>query len=74
MIYARGHVLCLPPCLCVLRRDPRVVYGLHLHRFIVGQQKGVQPSGVSAEADVGKRLCSFDGDADRLVYHFFDET
>lgn len=21
----------------------------------------------------GKRLCSFDGDADRLVYHYFDD-
>lgn len=37
-------------------------------------QKGVAPSGVSAAADAGKRLCSFDGDADRLVYHFFDDT
>ncbi|CAM9095730.1 unnamed protein product, partial [Laminaria digitata] len=37
-------------------------------------QKGVQPSGVSAKDDIGKRLCSFDGDADRLVYHFFDAT
>ena len=38
------------------------------------QKKGVPPSGVSAVADAGKRLCSFDGDADRLVYHFFDDT
>jgi len=37
-------------------------------------QKGLPPSGVSATADAGKRLCSFDGDADRLVYHFFDDT
>ncbi|CAM9385398.1 unnamed protein product [Scytosiphon promiscuus] len=38
------------------------------------QKKGVPPSGVSATEDKGKRLCSFDGDADRLVYHFFDDT
>ncbi|CAB1103506.1 unnamed protein product [Ectocarpus sp. CCAP 1310/34] len=38
------------------------------------QKKGVPPSGVSAANDTGKRLCSFDGDADRLVYHFFDDT
>eukprot|EP00904_Undaria_pinnatifida_P011484 jgi/Undpi1/7466/HiC_scaffold_22.g09939.m1 len=38
------------------------------------QKKGVPPSGVSAKDDIGKRLCSFDGDADRLVYHFFDAT
>lgn len=37
-------------------------------------QKGVPPSGVSATDDAGKRLCSFDGDADRIVYHFFDDT
>ncbi|CAM9771735.1 unnamed protein product [Ascophyllum nodosum] len=37
------------------------------------QKKGVPPCGVSKEADIGRRLCSFDGDADRLVYHFFDE-
>lgn len=39
----------------------------------VPPQKVVPPSGFSAETDLGRRLCSFDGDADRLVYHFFDE-
>lgn len=31
------------------------------------------PASFSAEADGGKRCASLDGDADRLVYHFFDE-
>ena len=35
-------------------------------------QKGVRPPlGVSAEKDSGKLLCSFDGDADRIVFHSF---
>ena len=35
-------------------------------------RNGVAPQGVSAAADGGKRIASFDGDADRIVYHFFD--
>ncbi|GLD98356.1 hypothetical protein PINS_up007053 [Pythium insidiosum] len=31
------------------------------------------PVGLSRDADRGKRFCSLDGDADRLVFHFFDE-
>ena len=35
-------------------------------------QKGrVPPAGVDKEADKGKRLISFDGDADRVVYSYF---
>ena len=35
-------------------------------------QKGqVPPSGVSKEEDQDKVLCSFDGDADRIVFHAF---
>lgn len=32
------------------------------------------PSGFSPQADVLKRCVSIDGDADRLVYHYFDVT
>jgi phosphoacetylglucosamine mutase len=36
-------------------------------------QKGrVPPAGVAAGADNDVRLCSLDGDSDRIVYHFFD--
>lgn len=36
-------------------------------------QKGRQhPAGFSRNADRNKRSCSMDGDADRLVYHYFD--
>ena len=35
-------------------------------------QKGqMPPSGVSADTDIGKMLCSFDGDADRIVFHTY---
>ena len=35
-------------------------------------QKGVKPPcGVSEKDDVGKLLCSFDGDADRIVFHSY---
>lgn len=35
-------------------------------------QKGVRPPlGVNAAKDFGKLLCSFDGDADRIVFHSF---
>ena len=35
-------------------------------------QKGrAPPCGVDAAADAGARLCSFDGDADRIVFHYF---
>ena len=35
-------------------------------------QKGqVPPEGVGSDADEGKMLCSFDGDADRIVFHSF---
>ncbi len=30
------------------------------------------PKGVSAK-DFGTRICSFDGDADRLIYHYYEE-
>jgi len=37
-------------------------------------QKGKQfPAGINPEADSGKKLCSVDGDADRLVYYFSDD-
>lgn len=32
------------------------------------------PAGVSRDADRGKRYCSFDGDGDRLVYHYIDDA
>ncbi|DAZ92931.1 TPA: hypothetical protein N0F65_005831 [Lagenidium giganteum] len=31
------------------------------------------PAGFSRDADRGKRCCSLDGDADRLIFHFFDD-
>ncbi|CCI46691.1 unnamed protein product [Albugo candida] len=31
------------------------------------------PSGFSRDNDKGKRCCSLDGDADRVVFHYFDE-
>lgn len=35
-------------------------------------QKGrVPPAGVDANTDLGKLLCSYDGDADRIVFHSF---
>jgi phosphoacetylglucosamine mutase len=35
-------------------------------------QKGqMPPRGVSADTDSGKTLCSFDGDADRIVFHSY---
>lgn len=35
-------------------------------------QKGqTPPSGVNADTDIGKILCSFDGDADRIVFHSY---
>ncbi|KAF0719797.1 Aste57867_796 [Aphanomyces stellatus] len=38
-------------------------------------QKGrTHPAGFSRDADRGKRACSLDGDADRVVYHFFDDA
>ncbi|EWM26015.1 phosphoacetylglucosamine mutase [Nannochloropsis gaditana] len=37
-------------------------------------QKGQQPpKGMEDERDKGRRWASFDGDADRLVYHFYDQ-
>jgi phosphoacetylglucosamine mutase len=36
------------------------------------QKTRTPPAGVDAAADAGLRLASVDGDADRLVYHFFD--
>ena len=37
-------------------------------------QKGrVFPCGVDPQADVGKRMCSMDGDADRLVYFYVQD-
>lgn len=37
-------------------------------------QKGrLPPSGFTCEVDGTKRCCSMDGDADRLVYHYFDK-
>ncbi|KAG9398357.1 Phosphoglucomutase-3 [Aphanomyces cochlioides] len=37
-------------------------------------QKGRKhPAGFSRDADRGKRSCSLDGDADRLVFHYFDD-
>ena len=36
-------------------------------------QKGrTPPRGFHGEADRGKRCCSIDGDADRIVFHYFD--
>jgi len=35
------------------------------------QKQQVPPRGVSAEVDTGRLLCSFDGDADRIVFHMF---
>lgn len=35
------------------------------------QKSRTPPHGFSAEEDEGRRLCSLDGDADRLVYHHF---
>ena len=38
-------------------------------------QKGrVPPAGVDASTDLGKLICSFDGDADRIVFHSFKST
>ncbi|TMW57920.1 hypothetical protein Poli38472_013394 [Pythium oligandrum] len=31
------------------------------------------PVGLSRDSDRGKRFCSVDGDADRVVFHYFDE-
>jgi hypothetical protein len=36
------------------------------------QKTRTPPAGFSALADAGLRLASVDGDADRLVYHYFD--
>ena len=30
------------------------------------------PPQIDPKKDAGKRLASFDGDADRIVYHYFD--
>lgn len=38
------------------------------------QKSRTPPTNFTAEADKNLRLCSFDGDADRLVYHYFDEA
>uniref|UniRef100_A0A7S2CLD8 Phosphoacetylglucosamine mutase n=1 Tax=Octactis speculum TaxID=3111310 RepID=A0A7S2CLD8_9STRA len=38
------------------------------------QKERLPPRGFTAEADCGTRLCSFDGDADRLVYHYFPSS
>jgi len=39
--------------------------------FVYRGQK--PPKGVDAKADQGVSIASFDGDADRVVYHYFDE-
>ncbi|KAF1324416.1 Phosphoacetylglucosamine mutase, partial [Globisporangium splendens] len=31
------------------------------------------PTGLSRDSDRGKRYCSLDGDADRVVFHYFDQ-
>lgn len=36
------------------------------------QKSRDHPEGFTSEADRGKRCCSLDGDADRIVYHYFD--
>ena len=38
------------------------------------QKLQLPPIGVDAEGDVGKLLCSFDGDGDRIVFHAFLPT
>lgn len=38
------------------------------------QKARLPPSGFDPKADAGKRLASLDGDADRLVYHYFRES
>ena len=35
------------------------------------QKSQIPPKGVSSEQDQGRILCSFDGDADRIVFHSF---
>lgn len=37
------------------------------------QKQVVPPKGVDALRDLGKLMCSFDGDADRIVFHSFRE-
>lgn len=37
------------------------------------EKRRAPPAGVSLDADRGKRFCSLDGDADRLVFHYIDE-
>ncbi|OQR97283.1 phosphoacetylglucosamine mutase [Thraustotheca clavata] len=36
------------------------------------QKARKHPAGFSRDADRGKRACSLDGDADRVVFHYFD--
>ena len=38
------------------------------------QKNRVPPAGVDANTDLGKLLCSYDGDADRIVFHSFRPT
>jgi phosphoacetylglucosamine mutase len=37
------------------------------------QKARQHPIGFSQDADQGKRICSLDGDGDRVVFHFFDD-
>jgi phosphoacetylglucosamine mutase len=37
------------------------------------QKKQLPPKNIDAEVDIGKTLCSFDGDADRIVFHSYLE-
>lgn len=37
-------------------------------------RKKVPPNGVDKTKDATRRLASFDGDADRVVYHYFDKS
>jgi len=38
------------------------------------QKEQLPPCGVDALSDKGKLICSFDGDADRVVFHMFKES
>ncbi|EQC37180.1 hypothetical protein SDRG_05406 [Saprolegnia diclina VS20] len=38
------------------------------------QKARKHPAGFSRDADRGKRACSLDGDADRIVFHYFDDA
>lgn len=38
------------------------------------QKLQIPPENVSAERDDGQLLCSFDGDGDRIVFHFYSST